>query len=161
MSIEFSNKNRKTANRSFLTSNRWLYRLLSLCRDSDLFQRNRSAHPTHQSTTTTSTPHPTNRRSTQRIRSVQERKKRKEQWETNRYSHWHRMNKLILMFVLFGYITNNSNQKNVHQSKRMMMHCRSTLQCHHVQWWIYLFVLVLAHTHIQTTTQHTQTKAAV
>ena len=108
------------------------------------------------------TIHPTNRRSTLSIKSVQEQEKRKEQWDTNRYSQWHLKNELILMFVLFGYNTNNNNQQNVHHSKTMMMHCRSTLQCHHVQCMTYVFVFMFLslHTNKQTTTQHMQTKVA-
>ena len=46
------------------------------------------------------------------LRVWKARKKKEWQWDTDRYSHSYRMNKLILMLVLFGYITNNNNQQN-------------------------------------------------
>ena len=49
------------------------------------------------------------------------------------------------MFVLFGYITNNNNQQNVHRSKTMMMHCRQCNVIMYIDVCICFYVFVLAH----------------
>ena len=102
--------------------------------------------------------HPTNRRSTQSLKSIQERKENEYQWGTDRHSHWYRMNKWNLMQILFGYIA--KHQPTERTSLRDDDDALQTMQCHHVHWRMYLFFCFFPCTHTQTTTQHTQTQAA-
>ena len=104
-----------------------------------------------------STIHQTNRRSTQSLKSVQERKKREEQWDTDRYSHWYRMIELNLMLVLFGYITSNNNQQNSITRRRWwciadgaMSSCTLT--------YVLVYVFVLAHKQTNSNTTHRHRK---
>ena len=94
-----------------------------------------SSNPTNTSINNIqhSTIHSTNRRSTQSIKSIQDRKKierrKKKQWDTTGYSHWYLMNEWSLMLVLFGYSANNNNQQNCITRRRWCIAVDAKASC--------------------------------
>ena len=113
---------------------------------------------THQSQSAI-TPHPIQRTDAPlRVQKAFKKGRKKEkEWDTDRYSHWYRMNVLILMQVLFGCIANNNSQQNLHHSKDDD-DALQTMYCHHVQWRMYLFscFYLCIHTQANNNTTHRQ-----